>query len=411
MASLNCPDCAASLKPVFYEGVQVNFCLQCSGMFLDKKKLNNIQQSREIDIPTSTPAAPRKSEVGRNCPACNTSMQKVKYGKFRNTIIDICKYCSGIWLDKGELEAIQADFEAVEKAIAKNRQKAAVPAFSCPKCGHPQDKGQQCVKCGIVFAKFEARSEIENEKAAVSKIVDDIYALVKGYEFNQRPSYFEGIIGFETTNEYFISLIGTTYQWSAQEVRKGITSDIMRNIFSFMYPYRLEVYDHNNRKLFTFKERVRFFFARTEIYDINNKLIGYVQRRFSWLNRRVTINFANGGTLAELSTSLTNPYSFTLTKNNRKIGAVTKKWSGYAKEAFTDADNFSIRFPENIKVNYKVLLLGAAYMIDKTYFEDNSAGGKQRTWGQILGIPFLDSPLGYAIALFITVAVLWFVKK
>ncbi|TNG00911.1 MAG: hypothetical protein EP297_03030, partial [Gammaproteobacteria bacterium] len=172
MASLNCPDCAAPLKPIFYEGVPVNLCMQCKGMFLDKKKLTRIQQSREIEIPTSTPAAPRKTEVGRNCPACNTQMQKAKYGKFRDTIIDICKSCSGIWLDKGELEAIQADFEAVEKAIAKNRQKASNPAFRCPKCGHPQDKGQQCIKCGIVFAKYQARSEIENEKATVTKKVD-----------------------------------------------------------------------------------------------------------------------------------------------------------------------------------------------------------------------------------------------
>ncbi|TNF91613.1 MAG: hypothetical protein EP297_15510, partial [Gammaproteobacteria bacterium] len=270
---------------------------------------------------------------------------------------------------------------------------------------------QQCIKCGIVFAKYQARSEIENEKATVTKKVDDIYALVKGYEFNQTPSYFEGIIGFETTNEYSISLIGTTYQWYAQEVRKGLTSDLWRNIFSFMYPYRLEVYDHNRNKVFTFKEQTRFYFARTDVHDIHGRLIGYVQRRFSWLYRRVTIHFANGGTLAELSTSLTNPYSFTLTKNNRKIGEVTKKWSGYAKEAFTDADNFSIRFRESMKVNNKVMLLGAAYMIDKTFFEEGAAGGKQRSWGQILGIPFLDSPIGYAIAVVITVAIFWFVNK
>ena len=176
MASLNCPDCEAPLQSVFYEGVAVNLCMQCKGMFLDKTKLSRIEQSREIEIPTSTPAAPKKSEIGRSCPTCHTSMKKVKHGKFRGTIIDVCESCSGIWLDKGELESIQADFEAVENAIAKNRQKASKPVFSCPKCGHPQDKSQQCVKCGIVFAKYQARSEVEAEKAAASKKVDDIYA-------------------------------------------------------------------------------------------------------------------------------------------------------------------------------------------------------------------------------------------
>jgi uncharacterized Tic20 family protein len=33
------------------------------------------------------------------------------------------------------------------------------PAFSCPKCGFSQEKGEACVRCGIFFSKLAARAE------------------------------------------------------------------------------------------------------------------------------------------------------------------------------------------------------------------------------------------------------------
>jgi membrane associated rhomboid family serine protease/uncharacterized Tic20 family protein len=32
-------------------------------------------------------------------------------------------------------------------------------AFTCPKCGHPQEKGESCVKCGVFFAKLAGQVE------------------------------------------------------------------------------------------------------------------------------------------------------------------------------------------------------------------------------------------------------------
>ena len=38
-----------------------------------------------------------------------------------------------------------------------------------------------------------------------------------------------------------------------------------------------------------------------------------------------------------------------------KIGKITKQWTGLAKEAFTDADNFGINFPIDLDVKVCVL--------------------------------------------------------
>lgn len=44
-------------------------------------------------------------------------------------------------------------------------------------------------------------------------------------------------------------------------------------------------------------------------------------------------------------------------------GRITKQWSGLAKEAFTDADNYGISFPIDLDINVKAVLMGAVFLI------------------------------------------------
>ena len=62
-----------------------------------------------------------------------------------------------------------------------------------------------------------------------------------------------------------------------------------------------------------------------------------------------------------------------MTLDDQEIGAITKKWTGFVMEAFTDADTFSISFPLDLEVNMKATLLGALFLFDFMFFEDNSA--------------------------------------
>ena len=53
----------------------------------------------------------------------------------------------------------------------------------------------------------------------------------------------------------------------------------------------------------------------------------------------------------------------------QQVGKVTKQWSGFLKEAFTDADNFGINFPMDLDVKAKATMLGAVFLIDFMFFE------------------------------------------
>lgn len=48
------------------------------------------------------------------------------------------------------------------------------------------------------------------------------------------------------------------------------------------------------------------------------------------------------------------------------MGKISKKWSGLAKEAFTDADTFGISFPMDLDVRMKAVLIGACMLIVST---------------------------------------------
>ncbi|CAB3408050.1 unnamed protein product [Caenorhabditis bovis] len=60
------------------------------------------------------------------------------------------------------------------------------------------------------------------------------------------------------------------------------------------------------------------------------------------------------------------------TLNGTVIGAITKKWGGFCREALTDADTFAVNFPGDLDVKLKAVLLGATFLIDFMEFEKPS---------------------------------------
>ncbi|XP_075256797.1 phospholipid scramblase 1-like [Convolutriloba macropyga] len=63
--------------------------------------------------------------------------------------------------------------------------------------------------------------------------------------------------------------------------------------------------------------------------------------------------------------------SFTVysSSTDEEIGSLKKQYSGMLKEAFTDADNFSLTFPRDLDVRAKAILLSTVFLIDFMYFE------------------------------------------
>jgi hypothetical protein len=64
--------------------------------------------------------------------------------------------------------------------------------------------------------------------------------------------------------------------------------------------------------------------------------------------------------------------------NEKEVGMIAKKWSGFAKEVYTNADNYSCQFPLEMPVNHKGLLIATALLIDFMYFENPPPSNTQQ---------------------------------
>ena len=113
---MNCPRCKTQLTvSPLSEGkisIKVDKCPGCGGIWFDEGELSRIDKIIEptyIEIRK----IPRKSEQleALYCPSCShhPRLEKAEHPRDVKVILDYCESCKGIWLDKGELEAIQKE--------------------------------------------------------------------------------------------------------------------------------------------------------------------------------------------------------------------------------------------------------------------------------------------------------------
>ncbi|PKN45203.1 MAG: hypothetical protein CVU59_09725 [Deltaproteobacteria bacterium HGW-Deltaproteobacteria-17] len=110
------------VKEVYEADVEIDKCPKCRGIWLDAGELEKIQQTQEIDYSSRLKAAinadaakfnhgRQLDEASLTCPSCAATMEKQEHGFNKWIVIDFCPQCRGIWLDEGELEALEIYYE------------------------------------------------------------------------------------------------------------------------------------------------------------------------------------------------------------------------------------------------------------------------------------------------------------
>jgi Zn-finger nucleic acid-binding protein len=92
------------------EGVATLRCEECTGHWLEAGDLRNAEQVVNVRLIAWRHLPGDETQaLTLFCPRCDPQkvMDKVVSDRDKRVVMDSCAHCNGVWLDYGELEAIQ----------------------------------------------------------------------------------------------------------------------------------------------------------------------------------------------------------------------------------------------------------------------------------------------------------------
>ena len=120
-AQLHCPKCPGVLKEVAVDGIKVDICWICEGIWFDTGELEKVIQNdtRNLKLDNLGRAemdgiefADIKGKINDRpgpCPRCTdeTQLQRQPYDPNPKLEIDVCPHGHGLWLDGGEVQLLR----------------------------------------------------------------------------------------------------------------------------------------------------------------------------------------------------------------------------------------------------------------------------------------------------------------
>ena len=191
----------------------------------------------------------------------------------------------------------------------------------------------------------------------------------------QRKRWWEILLSFEMRNSY--DVFDQTQQpvLHVQELGTGFGAFIKRIFLGPLRPFRAEVRDTGNQQsVLALRRPFRFIFHRLEVDTAGGERVGAIQRRWSWIRRIYVIEDAQGRVVADLFGPFLRPWTFEVRVNEQVQGTIAKRWSGLAKEMFTDADNFGVDLVRLPDPQLRALAFAATVLIDVVHFERAKGG-------------------------------------
>jgi len=126
---MKCPACNNFMIVVEHENIELDYCVNCSGVWFDAGELELLLETMQLEgtslsldnILTSPEA--KSAEKKRKCPICGQKMKKATLGHKPEVLIDACPQGDGLWFDSGEVGQLitQLPDESSRKADSQGR--------------------------------------------------------------------------------------------------------------------------------------------------------------------------------------------------------------------------------------------------------------------------------------------------
>lgn len=104
---MQCPVDNAPLIALEWDDLEVDYCTECAGLWLDAGELDLLLDAPDLArILSGDSVEVDPGPVKRLCPLCDARMTQHCPADATEVIYDTCPNGHGIWLDKGELAAV-----------------------------------------------------------------------------------------------------------------------------------------------------------------------------------------------------------------------------------------------------------------------------------------------------------------
>jgi uncharacterized protein YxjI len=171
----------------------------------------------------------------------------------------------------------------------------------------------------------------------------------------------------EQENTYIVSDdIGRELFFAQEEAAHGF---LFKSFLNSARPFTISVLPNGPKHGIRVTRPFRFYFHEASVALLDGREIGTVKKKFSFLRRVYSVSERSNREAFRIVGPLLKPWTFEIYHGQRRIGAIRKNWTGLLKEALTQADNFTVEFPQEIHVAHKLLLLGIVFLIDFVHFE------------------------------------------
>eukprot|EP00091_Calanus_sinicus_P011013 TRINITY_DN25132_c0_g1_i1.p1 TRINITY_DN25132_c0_g1~~TRINITY_DN25132_c0_g1_i1.p1 ORF type:complete len:231 (-),score=69.40 TRINITY_DN25132_c0_g1_i1:67-759(-) len=204
-------------------------------------------------------------------------------------------------------------------------------------------------------------------------------AMIDQLLVKQKVELLEAFTGFETNNKYKIFNSLGQMVYTSKEDNDCCT----RQLCGPARPFDMVISDNQGMEVIHLQRPLRCqscccfcCLQEMEVSSPPGTVIGTIEQQWTLIYPEFVIKDEGGnpvlkikGPFCPISCCGDVDFKVISLQTGTEVGLITKQWSGFGKEAFTDADNFGISFPLDLDVKVKATLLGALFLIDFMFFE------------------------------------------
>lgn len=211
-------------------------------------------------------------------------------------------------------------------------------------------------------------------------------ANVDSFFIRRRINLSDTFSRYEANNTYSIRNSGGQKIYNAIENTNFCT----RNYCGSIRPFHIQIFDQTKQEVLHMYRSLACMscwfpccLQRVQVSAPPGQTIGSIEQEWNMLRPSFRVLNGSGDTVLRIEGPIcvcAQWFCFRIDFNlvslsGENVGKISKKFTSFTREMFTDASFFGITFPKELDVLSKAVLLGATFLIDFMFFENHGHRG------------------------------------